>query len=491
MKIISHIQTDHVDKLLKRARRAGRTSQRNYLVCQYLGSFDAKLHATLKAHGAMRPHRRPDLAKLVTIASGLDPWKGTNEPVRVHWKPKDTPPGHRTVLEFGIENRALQYLVRDVLIAVLELHPNQYATRGGVHAAIRHTKQALIDGYLWAAELDINDCYPSFDEEKLSSLLPLPKEVTDHVIISRYLNLPSGFSCIEDSLGDDHEGDAITPGANSAARRGTPQGSAASPIVAEAMVAIALKAVPPLGVIIAYADNVLLLAKTKSDRDSMTKALLAAFEAHPVGRLRLSPRTFAPGEPVEFLGHRLTLCKGGVRVEPDVDNKQKFEAEVKCELAYLNRTKSAAARRECLRRLEEYIQSWTASFKLCDDIEAFRSDWLARAQAQFKEAPKSASEKKNPMNNTVSKTFKLHADQKEIVEAALKHAKEKSGTAHDTVALELIAQQFMGTGLAFEDLESAMAAEYKKAGDLDEFLTKVATHVEEITGKSVQIVVGV
>ena len=75
------------------------------------------------------------------------------------------------------------------------------------------------------------------------------------------------------------------------------------------MVAIALKQVPTLGVIIAYADNILLLAKTKSDRDSMTKALLAAFEAHPVGRLRLSPRTFAPGEPVEFLGHRLTPSK--------------------------------------------------------------------------------------------------------------------------------------------------------------------------------------
>ena len=59
--------------------------------------------------------------------------------------------------------------MRDVLIAVLELHPNQYATRGGVHAAIKHTKQALIDGYVWAVELDIKDCYPSFDEEKLAS----------------------------------------------------------------------------------------------------------------------------------------------------------------------------------------------------------------------------------------------------------------------------------------------------------------------------------
>jgi hypothetical protein len=47
----------------------------------------------------------------------------------------------------------------------------------------------------------------------------------------------------------------------------------------------------------------------------------------------------------------------------------------------------------------------------------------------------------------VTKTFKLHPDQKEIVEAALTHVKEKTGTAGDMVALELISQHFMGTGL--------------------------------------------
>ena len=94
------------------------------------------------------------------------------------------------------------------------------------------------------------------------------------------------------------------------------------------------------------------------------------------------------------------------------------------------------------------------------------------------------------MSNTVYTTFKLHTDQKEIVEAAIKHVKEKTGTSVDTQALELICQQYLGTGIAFADAKSALTAEYKKTGDLDQFLTKVATHIEEITGKSVQIVVG-
>ena len=114
------------------------------------------------------------------------------------------------------------------------------------------------------------------------------------------------------------------------------------------------KKVPSLGVIIAYADNILLLAKTKSDRDSMTKALLAAFEAHPVGRLRLSPRTFGPGEPVEFLGHRLTPCEEGVRIEITDANKRKFEDRMKSKLRSLAKTKRQRARRKRRERRDEF-----------------------------------------------------------------------------------------------------------------------------------------
>jgi hypothetical protein len=232
MKIKTKSRIDHQEALLRGVREASRFKERTYRIRKYLGSFDARLHATLEACEAMKASSRPDPAELPSIASCLDARKGTKEPVLAHMIPKDSTGQYRMVLEFGIENRALQYLVRDVLIAVLELHPNQYATRGGVHAAIRHTKQALIDGYLWAVELDINDCYPSFEEEKLSSLLPLPKEVTDHVIISRYLNLPIGFSLI-DGPGNDHEDDHINLGAvSTACQGGIPQGSAASPLVA-------------------------------------------------------------------------------------------------------------------------------------------------------------------------------------------------------------------------------------------------------------------
>ena len=88
------------------------------------------------------------------------------------------------------------------------------------------------------------------------------------------------------------------------------------------------------------------------------------------------------------------------------------------------------------------------------------------------------------MSNTVYKTFKLHEDQKEIVEGALGLAKQKSGTAVDTVALELICQQFMGTGIMYPTLKSALNAEFKKSGSANEFVLNVAGLVSEISGKT-------
>ena len=45
-------------------------------------------------------------------------------------------------------------------------------------------------------------------------------------------------------------------------------------------------------------------------------------------------------------------------------------------------------------------------------------------------------------------TFKLHADQKELIREALEKAKATSGTTYDTVALEQVAMEFLGKPIA-------------------------------------------
>src|SRR6266542_2348573 len=54
------------------------------------------------------------------------------------------------------------------------------------------------------------------------------------------------------------------------ARQGIPQGSAASPLLAEMLLASALRQLPTGGEVFAYLDNFLVMAKSEQDAVSMT-----------------------------------------------------------------------------------------------------------------------------------------------------------------------------------------------------------------------------
>lgn len=238
--------------------------------------------------------------------------------------------------------------------------------------AISKATQTMKNGLLCGIEIDIKDCYSSFDGKKLSGLFPLPKEVSDHVLISEYLNIVSGN--LYDLFGpaDDDDGDPFfVIAALTDARRGIPQGSAVSPFVAEVLLALSLAHVPPIGEVITYADNALLLAPTESNAVSMMEALRSALIAHPVGRLRPKAKFFHGGEPIDFLGHRLTPDNGTVLVAPTLVNQQKFEKTVEAMLRRMKRKNvTPDERAKATKNLDRYLRSWSAAFKLCDGIEA-------------------------------------------------------------------------------------------------------------------------
>jgi hypothetical protein len=106
---------------------------------------------------------------------------------------------------------------------------------------------------------------------------------------------------------------------------GIPQGSAISSIVAEMLLARAIALLPDMGVAVAYADNILLLARSSGAMVSMKKALLRAPAAHPAGPLQPNPpKCYGPGDSVEFLGHQITAGRGKVRVAPTRKNLSCF-----------------------------------------------------------------------------------------------------------------------------------------------------------------------
>jgi len=116
----------HILLMLKRirdARKAGRWWETQQLTRQYLTSYEARLAATCRASDKMKPGRRPPKEQLPAIASSLNPFKGSQEEVSLIFKRKRSNPNEfRVTLDFGIENRALQYLVLSVLYVIADLH---------------------------------------------------------------------------------------------------------------------------------------------------------------------------------------------------------------------------------------------------------------------------------------------------------------------------------------------------------------------------------
>ena len=282
------------------------------------------------------------------------------------------------ILEFGLENRALQLLVLRLLKAQADLHPNQYLMRG-THAAIERVVELLRDGYTWAIETDIYNCYPSFDGEKVPELLPIPKEVTRRVLLcgTYTLLLHSGIIGPADQPGEDDK--LIASDLFADARRGLPQGSAASPLAVEMLLAPMFHKLPAGSTWTGYSDNFLAMGKTKNDAESMTSAFRSALKAHPAGPFWPNPRkVYAPGEPIEFLGHRIQRFPGMTRIDPTADNLDEFARKMQIGLREINKASSKVVRMNRIRKLQAYVFSWTAAFKLCADVGIYRDAALKR-----------------------------------------------------------------------------------------------------------------
>jgi hypothetical protein len=377
----------HVSEMLlhaEKAHRSGKQKRFRYFAAEYLNSYDARLMAVREAYRALNWGRRPEINALPGIAKSLDAWIGADEPMRVNIEPKDSG-DYRIVMDFGIINRALQYLVFPLVGASADLHDHQYGTLGGgTHAAISYVRDMLMEGCVYAVEIDVANCFGSFDEKKVPGLLSIPKEVTQRTVISRYLNLVPGN--LRDCFGpadEDGQESILLVDTLAEARLGVPQGSALSSLIAEVLLAIPLKTLPIFGRVAGYADNILVMSNSETDGVAMSQALCSALKAHPAGPLRPKVRDFF-GRPIDFLGHRLTVIGGQVKIEPIPDNETQFQHGLASAFSCLNRTDISKERRtRKARELATYVRSWTAAFKLCVGMSERRQHLLVQiAQAQ-------------------------------------------------------------------------------------------------------------
>lgn len=367
----------HLRREIHKAHRAGKKKRTRQAVYRYLQSYDAKLAAGAEAYRDLKQHQRPKVDLLPGIAENLDPFVGTDEDVFVVFKEKSDG-NFRPIMQFGIRNRALQIMARHILGAQADLLPNQFAIRGGIRKAIERVVKNLNDGFRHTAEIDLSNCYGSFDEEGVVKVLPLPERVTRRILLSCSLslvgsNLHQSFGPVI-TLEDKQEVEDVLAEDMAAARLGIPQGSAVSPLVAEMLLAPVIASVPKIAPVVVYADNILVMARDENDLASMSTALFQSTKNSPVGQLW--PKVVAsgkPGESFDFVGHRLIPASGGYRVEPSEKNFKQFDLTFAQAIAVVgDGARTLEKRQHKAKHLKRFVRSWCAAFACWEEQEKFR-----------------------------------------------------------------------------------------------------------------------
>ena len=116
---------------IQQAAMAGKYRHADYLARRYFSSRSACLAAMIEANAGLKKHRRLSKTELLEIAEGLNAFKGTSEEVTLLGKAKkNNNCDFRIVYRFDVRHRALQIMVRRVLQARVQLHPQQYLLQG-------------------------------------------------------------------------------------------------------------------------------------------------------------------------------------------------------------------------------------------------------------------------------------------------------------------------------------------------------------------------
>jgi len=133
---------------------------------------------------------------------------------------------------------------------------------------------------------------------------------------------------------------------------------------------------------------------------------------------------------------------------------------------------------------------WTKVLALLDVVNKENiEEWVAKAKEMnvhslkdFVKADKQkgkADAEQEPEPIT-TKTLKLHADQKQLFEAAIKKASEETGSDVEAVNVEAICQNYLGSGLMFADVEHAMTYAAKHTNDPLAFVEKHVTRLKQL-----------
>lgn len=302
-----------IDRLLeagsfRAAERASRQMRRK---------LGVRLHALLDASRKAIPYhplRTPclEMLRLRRLELAFEHLKDINSfrhgaEAVVRKKAKASGRGFRSVCLFKWTDQARQYLLEASLQPFAGFHPSQTLLRLGEEGrGITAARKALLknlegcgDEHVFV-QIDVQDFFGSISYEWLEGNLPLDQGTIRRHVHTGEMNLKfRDTACQKVRL-------------SRTARRGIPQGSALSQLIAEMVMADVLRGVAaPLGVrIVAYSDNIGIVMP-KGSEAAVEELVRAAFQQHKAGPFTLTfTKPIAVTGPFDFLGMSFGVFDG-------------------------------------------------------------------------------------------------------------------------------------------------------------------------------------
>ena len=343
-------QNKKMQNRIARAVASGNRHRALALQSFYIRSASARIEAVAEGHKKLRRSPRRHPTELLEIAMALNPFTGSEEAARVSARDKPNRQ-FRPIVSFGIEQKALQILMRNAVWPFVQTDPRQHAlTNGGRNAACGRIMDAIRKDAKWFIGLDIRNFYGSINRERINDIITVPTGALQATI-----RLPENIN-----IG--RIGNAIGPiNLLDAARRGVSQGSSFSPIIAELVCKEILRSVSSRFVVINYADDFGIMARTKREAKLISKTLISAARRSRFGHFQLIVKTRhrRVADGFDFLGYFFRKRNGEIRCEPSSKNCQEFFNK-----SYDHMRRVGRQSLDAVINLQKYVKSWTAAFPL-------------------------------------------------------------------------------------------------------------------------------
>jgi hypothetical protein len=321
--IIEMALADYADLIRKVERKASGGVKRRvaHATAWLLDTSDAKIAAMVRSMAGREPVCLP--AELLAKAATLSVWQPLTEAVRVYWLPK-TADKFRPIVAYGPLRKAQGLMVRDMLMVAGVDTSTNFAVKGagGESGLVNRICTLMNEGKDWWWTPDIKSAFPSMhrghfrwlgmDRRLLLNIVYLPKCARIEV------KLPKDAEAFSAYLKDTHPDLPVDASLKDITklmvRRGLPQGSVLSPLLAGALVAHMWGQTfcLPDAVVLSWHDDLHVSTETKAQIKQVKEQFTHAMASLPAGPIEFheSPVLPANSQRVTALGYLFQPGRG-------------------------------------------------------------------------------------------------------------------------------------------------------------------------------------